>query len=140
MKRIALGQPHPTVPPMSSAGSQVATMDEHLTPAAPLLNLNWDSPFPELNQRFDVLDQPGGDLNDQLHRLMDMSFLSYLAPQDTQPSPMSSTLVSDPGSSQTITSNEQPDTKTIWKKLEETNFFTRVEKVQDLDHVISSQT
>jgi len=115
-------------------------MDEHLTPAAPLLNLNWDSPFPELNQRFDVLDQPGGDLNDQLHRLMDMSFLSYLAPQDTQPSPMSSTLVSDPGSSQTITSNEQPDTKTVWKKLEETNFFTRVEKVQDLDHVISSQT
>lgn len=116
---------------------------------APLLQIKWDE-F-DASRSFDFLGH-SDDLNDHMHRLMDMSFLSYYLGSSTQPSPRqqphppphpfshaSPWSQTHSQSSSEVSDSRAPSSPRIggsmWKPLDESNWSALVDKVENLELV-----
>jgi hypothetical protein len=119
---------------------------------APLLQFDWNqsTQFDLSQEGFDFLTH-SNDVNVQLQRLMDMSFLSPLeaelapSPFPRQPLPGSHLSVLSPQNlmsyeRSTADSPSTPPSSGIWKSLEKGRWAAQVEKVRDEEQVVSLGT
>jgi hypothetical protein len=133
--------------PSSAADIPACAESVEMSGPAPLLQFDWNqsTQFDLSQEGFDFLTH-SNDVNVQLQRLMDMSFLSPLeaelapSPFPRQPLPGSHLSVLSPQNlmsyeRNTADSPSTPPSSGIWKSLEKGRWAAQVEKVRDEEQV-----
>lgn len=132
---------------LSRRPSSDALPQTQSTSPPPLLQFDWNQPgqFDLTHEPFDFLTH-SNDVNVQLQRLMDMSFLTPLeaelapSPFPRQPVPGSHLSVLSPQNLMSNTCSEgspsSPPSTTIWRSLEKGRWSAQVEQVRDEEQVL----